>query len=138
MEPALQRRVQRYGWDKAANHYESSWQKQLQPAQDKLMQFANVQAGEKVIDIACGTGLVTFRVAEKTGEKGFVLGTDISGKMVELASSSKLRASKRRPACRSTIARRTKATILSSVSFAVRDSMEDCKVERAKSKRPCR
>ena len=64
MEPALQRRVQRYGWDKAANYYETSWQKQLQPAQENLIQFADVKAGEKVIDIACGTGLVTFPVAE--------------------------------------------------------------------------
>ncbi|HEY6976596.1 MAG TPA: methyltransferase domain-containing protein [Chitinophagaceae bacterium] len=87
MEPALQRRIQRYGWDKAANYYESSWRKQLQPAQDKLIQFAALRSGEKVIDIACGTGLVTFRVAEKTGENGFVLGTDISDKMVELAAS---------------------------------------------------
>jgi len=88
MEPALQRRVQRYGWDKAANYYETSWQKQLQPAQENLIQFADVKAGEKVIDIACGTGLVTFPVAEKVGENGFVLGTDISDKMVEMAAST--------------------------------------------------
>ena len=25
MHPNLQRRVQRYGWDKAANYYENSW-----------------------------------------------------------------------------------------------------------------
>jgi ubiquinone/menaquinone biosynthesis C-methylase UbiE len=88
MEPALQRRVQRYGWDKAANYYEASWQKQLQPAQDMLMQFADIQQGEKIIDIACGTGLVTFRAAEKVGKKGFVLGTDISDKMVGLAAAT--------------------------------------------------
>ncbi len=87
MEPALQRRVQRYGWDKASAYYETFWQKQLQPAQDKLMQLANIQAGEKVIDIACGTGLVTFRATQKVGENGFVLGTDISDKMVELATA---------------------------------------------------
>ena len=26
MEPALQRRIQRYGWDKAAVYYENFWQ----------------------------------------------------------------------------------------------------------------
>ena len=76
MEPALQRRVQRYGWDKAASYYETSWHKQLLPAQEKLLQFANVQAGEKVIDIACGTGLVTFEAAKITGDKGFVSGNE--------------------------------------------------------------
>ena len=88
MEPALQRRVQRYGWDKAANYYEASWQKQLLPAQQKLLQLAKVQPSEKVIDIACGTGLVTFEAAKEAGDKGFVLGTDISDKMVELATAT--------------------------------------------------
>jgi ubiquinone/menaquinone biosynthesis C-methylase UbiE len=83
MEPALQRRVQRYGWDRASVYYEASWQNQLRPAQEKLLELAHIQPGEKVIDIACGTGLVTFPSAEKVGENGVVLGTDISDKMVE-------------------------------------------------------
>jgi ubiquinone/menaquinone biosynthesis C-methylase UbiE len=73
MEPALQRRVQRYGWDKAANHYEDFWQKQLKPAQDKLLELAKLQPGEKCIDIASGTGLVSFPALEKVGNNGFVL-----------------------------------------------------------------
>ena len=83
MEPALQRRVQRYGWDKASQCYEIFWQKQLQPAQDKLLQMAQLQPGEIIIDIACGTGLVSFAAAEKVGTNGLVLATDISDKMVE-------------------------------------------------------
>lgn len=86
MDPALQRRIQRYGWDKASAHYESFWQKQLQPAQDKLLEMASLQPGEKVIDIACGTGLVSFRAAEKVGTNGFVLGTDISDNMVRICN----------------------------------------------------
>jgi ubiquinone/menaquinone biosynthesis C-methylase UbiE len=87
MEPALQKRVQRYGWDKAAARYQNSWQAQLKPAQDKLFDAANIQPGEKIIDIACGTGLVSFRAAEATGKEGFVFGTDISDKMIELANA---------------------------------------------------
>ena len=83
MEPSLQRRVQRYGWDKASGYYETYWQKQLYPAQQKLLQLADIQAGDKIIDIACGTGLVSFPAAELTGEKGLVLANDISDKMVE-------------------------------------------------------
>lgn len=88
MEPALQRRVQRYGWDKAAEYYESSWQDQLRPAQEKLLNLAALKPGEKIIDIACGTGLVSFPLAEKAGAGGFVLGTDISERMVEMAQST--------------------------------------------------
>jgi ubiquinone/menaquinone biosynthesis C-methylase UbiE len=83
MDPRLQLRVQRYGWDKAAPHYEEYWSTQLRPAQDRLIELAALQPGEKVLDVACGTGLVTFRAAEAVGPQGAVTATDISEKMVE-------------------------------------------------------
>jgi ubiquinone/menaquinone biosynthesis C-methylase UbiE len=86
MEPALQRRIQRYGWDKASAAYETFWQKQLKPAQDQLLKMADIQNGEKVLDLACGTGLVSFRAAAHVGKEGMVLGTDISDKMIEFAT----------------------------------------------------
>jgi ubiquinone/menaquinone biosynthesis C-methylase UbiE len=82
MDAALQRRVQRYGWDKAVEHYENFWQSQLKPAQDLMLQMAALRPGEKLIDIACGTGLVTFPAAEELGPNGFILATDISDGMV--------------------------------------------------------
>lgn len=82
MDAKLQRRVQRYGWDKAAAAYEQYWQEQLAPAQDRLVELAAVQPGERVLDVACGTGLVTFRAAELTGPSGSVMATDISEAMV--------------------------------------------------------
>jgi len=88
MEAALQRRIQRYGWDKAAKFYEASWQEQLKPAQDKLLDLAQLRPGEKLIDIACGTGLVTFPAVDKLGPNGFVLATDISDEMVKICSDT--------------------------------------------------
>ncbi len=87
MSPDLQRRVQRYGWDKAVDHYEKYWSEQLAPSQKRMLDIADVQLGENVIDIACGTGLLTFPVAESVGATGSVFGTDISGKMIETARS---------------------------------------------------
>jgi ubiquinone/menaquinone biosynthesis C-methylase UbiE len=86
MEPALQRRVQRYGWDKASGYYESYCQKQLYPAQQKLLELASIKKGDRIIDIACGTGLVSFPAAELTGEKGSVMANDISDKMVHMGT----------------------------------------------------
>jgi ubiquinone/menaquinone biosynthesis C-methylase UbiE len=83
MDPRLQQRVQRYGWDRAASHYEKSWERQLAPARELLMQMAALQPGERVLDIACGTGLVSFRAASAVGATGEVVGTDISDAMVE-------------------------------------------------------
>ena len=84
MEANLQRRVQRYGWDKAATYYEEFWHKQLAPAQDRLLDLAALQPGERVLDIACGTGLVTFPAAAAVGPGGEVVGTDISQAMIDL------------------------------------------------------
>lgn len=85
MEPRLQRRVQRYGWDKAAEFYEDSWKEQLKPAQDKLIEMTALQPGENVIETSCGTGLVTFRVAKQVEPGGEVVATDLSDSMIEWA-----------------------------------------------------
>jgi ubiquinone/menaquinone biosynthesis C-methylase UbiE len=85
MEPQLQRRVQRYGWDKAAKFYDDSWKDQLRPAQDKLLEMANLQPGERVLETSCGTGLVTFRAARQLANSGELMATDISEKMIEEA-----------------------------------------------------
>lgn len=85
MKPELQRRVQRYGWDKAAKFYEDSWKEQLKPAQEKLLELADLQPGESVLETACGTGLVTFRIAKAVGSDGQVVATDLSEGMIDLA-----------------------------------------------------
>ncbi len=82
MDARLQKRVQRYGWDKAACHYERSWQDQLEPAQTTLLEMACLTPGQRVLDVACGTGLVTLRAAALVGPNGTVIGTDLSEEMV--------------------------------------------------------
>ncbi len=85
MDPQFQRRVQRYGWDLAVAFYEVGWRAQLEPAQSLMLDLVDLRPGERVLDVACGTGLVSFRMAAAVGERGTVVGTDISGQMVEAA-----------------------------------------------------
>ena len=85
MDPRLQRRVQRYGWDRAVAAYEAGWRDQLEPAHALMLEMAALRVGERVLDVACGTGLVSFRAAAAVGERGAVVGTDLSGEMVESA-----------------------------------------------------
>jgi SAM-dependent methyltransferase len=85
MDPRVQRRVQRYGWDLAAGHYERLWQAQLGPAQADMLARVALRDGERVVDVACGTGLVSFAAAEAVGAGGRVLGIDISAAMVDAA-----------------------------------------------------
>jgi ubiquinone/menaquinone biosynthesis C-methylase UbiE len=85
MEPRLQRRIQRYGWDLAAAAYEPLWRAQLAPAQAALLERAVLRPGERVLDVACGTGLVSLAAAALVGAQGAVVGTDISGAMIAAA-----------------------------------------------------
>ncbi len=83
MDARVQLRVQRYGWDAACSHYEAGWSVQLRPAHETLLQLADVREGQRVIETACGTGLVTRRLAAAVGPAGYVLATDLSQKMVD-------------------------------------------------------
>jgi ubiquinone/menaquinone biosynthesis C-methylase UbiE len=104
MEPKLQRRVQRYGWDLAAADYDPLWQAQLACARTELMARAALAPDERVLDVACGTGLVAFGAAEAVAPHGQVVGIDLSGRMVETAR------------------RRAQGRKLSNVSFARMDA----------------
>jgi ubiquinone/menaquinone biosynthesis C-methylase UbiE len=86
MDARLQRRVQRYGWDKASLAYEQFWRRQLAPLQERLLALAEIAPGTHVIDVACGTGLVTFPAAREVGARGRVVGVDLSQEMVHLAA----------------------------------------------------
>lgn len=85
MKPKLQRWIQRNGWNVAVDAYESSWEEQLKPAQDRMLEMAALESGHRVVDVACGTGLVTFPALEAIGSEGVIVGTDIAEKMVVAA-----------------------------------------------------
>jgi len=77
---------ERYGWDRAVEHYEGHWARQLLPAQRLLLSGLHLRPGEAVVDVACGTGLVTFPAVRAVAPTGEVVGTDISQRMVDAAA----------------------------------------------------
>ena len=83
MHSQLQRRIQRYGWDKAVTDYEEGWKESLALVQQHLLKTANAKKGEDVLDLACGTGLVSFPLAEAIGPDGLLVATDISQNMID-------------------------------------------------------
>ena len=53
-----------------------------------VLEAARLCPGERVLDLACGTGLVARLAAEKVGPSGSVTGTDIHPAMVEVARAT--------------------------------------------------
>ncbi len=53
-----------------------------------LLQAANPQPGERVLDVACGTGIVARQVARWVGASGQVVGLDLSPAMLAVARSA--------------------------------------------------
>ncbi|NJL79628.1 MAG: methyltransferase domain-containing protein [Richelia sp. SM2_1_7] len=55
------------------------------PIANKLVEFADLQKGQKILDVATGTGIVPLNAAEKVGSEGKVIGIDISTGMLNNA-----------------------------------------------------
>jgi len=52
-----------------------------------LVDAARLAAGERVLDVACGSGVVTRAAAERVGASGHVVGLDLNSGMIAVARS---------------------------------------------------
>lgn len=52
-----------------------------------VIEAARINAGDTVVDIACGTGALTIAVAERVGPEGNTVGVDINEGMLNIARS---------------------------------------------------
>jgi ubiquinone/menaquinone biosynthesis C-methylase UbiE len=55
------------------------------PGAEYLIELAELGPGERVLDVACGTGIVARRAAQRVGSDGTVVGLDINEGMLEVA-----------------------------------------------------
>jgi SAM-dependent methyltransferase len=53
----------------------------------RMIEATQVQPGERVLDVACGTGVLAREVALRVGEKGSVVGLDANAGMLAVAAS---------------------------------------------------
>ena len=75
-------------WNEVAPRYHKRWAStNAGPFQstEELVTLADIKKGDHVLDIACGTGVVTKRVSSKVGKNGGVVSFDISQKALEIA-----------------------------------------------------
>lgn len=58
------------------------------PLAHDLVRFAALRTGERVLDVACGTGVVARLAAEKVGRNGTVTGLDVNPGMLAVARAT--------------------------------------------------
>lgn len=58
------------------------------PVSGELLRTANLRPGERVVDVACGTGVITRAAAEIVGSTGTVTGIDLAPDMIEVAEAT--------------------------------------------------
>ncbi|KAK4942526.1 hypothetical protein LTR28_008655 [Elasticomyces elasticus] len=73
-------------YDKRARDYDVSWHGSFAA---HMVELVKTKSGEDVLDLACGTGLVTFNAASLVGDTGSVTGIDVSSGMLARASEKK-------------------------------------------------
>ncbi|WP_394828625.1 class I SAM-dependent methyltransferase [Pendulispora albinea] len=70
-------------YDKAAATYDEYYSKYLGPSAQVLLDKLPVRQGDKILDLACGTGFFSHRLAAAIGPHGRLTAVDISGGMLE-------------------------------------------------------
>jgi ubiquinone/menaquinone biosynthesis C-methylase UbiE len=82
------RREQREFWNNAAPGWKNMWSgldRAAQHVSDRLVELARVKLGDRVLDIATGSGEPAITAARRVGPTGIVVATDQSPAMLELA-----------------------------------------------------
>jgi ubiquinone/menaquinone biosynthesis C-methylase UbiE len=74
--------VQRYGWDKAVQDYDTHFLPLLRGCSERVIELLEPRPGERILDVATGTGIAAFMAAERVGAEGEVVATDIAENMV--------------------------------------------------------
>jgi ubiquinone/menaquinone biosynthesis C-methylase UbiE len=73
----------------AAENYERYFVPAIaRPVATLLLDAAALEAGERVVDVACGTGIVARLAAEQVGSAGSVVGVDVAPDMIDVARST--------------------------------------------------
>ncbi|WP_246282074.1 methyltransferase domain-containing protein [Nitrosopumilus ureiphilus] len=75
-------------WNEVAPRYHKRWASVNEgPFQStsKLIELVDINKGDFVLDVACGTGVVTKEIRKRVGSLGYVVGADTSSTAIKIA-----------------------------------------------------
>ena len=75
-------------WNEVAPRYHKRWASEDKgpfASTKKLVNLVDIKKGDKVLDVACGTGVVTKKLTQKVGKTGYVIGADTSVTAIKIA-----------------------------------------------------
>jgi ubiquinone/menaquinone biosynthesis C-methylase UbiE len=70
-------------YDSKSFDYDATWHNDFTK---RFISYLDIQPGQHVLDLACGTGLLTFREADAVGPEGQVVGVDVTPGMLAVAA----------------------------------------------------
>lgn len=74
-------------WNALADTYDQSFSAVMYPAAIEMIEEVAAQPGDRILDLACGTGIDAFLAHNKIGPDGQIIGIDIAPRMVEIANA---------------------------------------------------
>jgi len=75
-------------WNEVAPRYHKRWasvSKGPFQSTSKLIELLKINKDNKILDLACGTGVVTKEIRNKVGNSGYVVGADTSTTAIKIA-----------------------------------------------------
>ena len=75
-------------WNEVAPRYHKRWasvNKGPFQSTKKLIELIKINKNNKVLDVACGTGVVTKEIQKKVGKRGYTIGIDTSTTAIKIA-----------------------------------------------------
>lgn len=69
-------------YESKAVNYDGTWHDNFT---SRFISHVDIQPGQQILDLACGTGLLTFLEADAVGPSGEVIGVDVTPSMLEVA-----------------------------------------------------
>ncbi len=90
-DPVQYKRTTKANWNTVAPDYHYNWaEKQIGPFKStaELVREACIRPSDKILDLACGTGVISKQALQYLGEDGMLIGIDLSRTALGIAKNS--------------------------------------------------